>query len=194
MAYREEMPAAPLELNFDPFPVLTTPRLILRPITLDDTAAMYALRSDKEVMRYIARPLALVEADAARYIEKLQQHQAANEGVTWGIAHAANPRLIGTIGFWQISPEDRHAEIGYALAREHWGQGLMQEALPAVLAHGFDALKLHRVEAVVAPRNLPSIQLLLRNGFEQEGLFRQNCFFAGEFLDSAVFARLRSSS
>ena len=193
-----------LHLNFDPLPVLTTPRLVLRQITLDDVPAMFTLRSDSEVMRHIARPVAKSPDDAARHIQTLESNLTANEGITWGLAlrdqsaapdnPAASPpsvgSMLGTIGFWHMLKEDLRAEIGYALIREHWGQGLMQEALAAVLAYGFEVMKLHSVEAVVAPRNRASIQLLLRNGFVQEGLFRENCFFEGEFLDSAVFSLL----
>jgi ribosomal-protein-alanine N-acetyltransferase len=59
-----------LNLNFNPFPILTTQRLVLRQITIKDAAALYALRSNEKVMQYIDKPLAKSLADAVELIEK----------------------------------------------------------------------------------------------------------------------------
>lgn len=73
------------------------------------------------------------------------------------------------------------AEIGYALQPAHHGKGLMQEALTAVLDYGFHTLQLHSVEANVNPANAASIKILERNGFVQEGYFREAYFMPAGF-------------
>ena len=66
----------------------------------------------------------------------------------------------------------------------------MHEALEAVVACGFERLGFHSIEAITDPRNEASNALLLRCGFTREGLFKEDFFWNGEFLDSAVYSRL----
>lgn len=73
------------------------------------------------------------------------------------------------------------AEIGYELHRAYWRQGMMTEALPAVLTYGFTKLGLHRIEADPFARNTRSTSLLLKPGFTHEGTLRQRFFFRGHF-------------
>ncbi|HYG53167.1 MAG TPA: GNAT family N-acetyltransferase, partial [Flavobacteriales bacterium] len=74
-----------LEVHFDPFPQLETHRLYLRKMELADAPAMFAMRSDKEVMHYIPRPLAKTVEDAAELILKMNTAIANTELVNWGI-------------------------------------------------------------------------------------------------------------
>ncbi|MBK9288895.1 MAG: GNAT family N-acetyltransferase [Flavobacteriales bacterium] len=90
---------------------------------------------------------------------------------------------------------DHHrGEIGYMLSPDHWGKGLMSEALNAAVACGFDRFHFHSIEAVTDPRNTRSRTLLERNGFALEGLFKENYFWNGEFQDSAVYSLLASAT
>lgn len=100
---------------------------------------------------------------------------------------------MGWCGFHTWFTKHRRAEIGYVLNHDQYkGKGNMKEALPAVLKFGFENMDLHRVEALVAPGNKPSLKLLLRSGFAQEGLLRQHYFVNGKMEDSAIFSLLRS--
>lgn len=179
-----------LELDFFPFPQLNTERLLLRAMSDEDIPAMYALRSDPRVMRYIGRPLAKSIDDAAALVQVIQRNVATNEGLTWAITEIGSPTMIGVIGFWRIDKEHHRGEVGYTLAASHWGRGLMREALECVLEHGFGALRLHSVQAICDPHNAASIRLLERCGFVREGYYRQDYFFEGRYLDSAVYSLL----
>ena len=64
------------------------------------------------------------------------------------------------------------------------------EALEAVARHCFTAFGFHSLEANTDPRNAASRRLLERNGFVLEGLFREDYFWEGQFLDSAIYSRL----
>ncbi len=179
-----------MPLSFSPFPDLSTGRLNLRRIMSSDIPALFHLRSDKKVMAYIDRPIAVSEADAKELIRKIDESLKNNDGITWGIFLRGDEQLIGTIGYWRIDRENYRAEIGYLLDPIHQGKGLMQEALDEVIRFGFHEMKLHSVEAHVNPENAASIRLLEKNKFVREACFRENYFFNGLFKDSFIYSRL----
>lgn len=109
----------------------------------------------------------------------------------WGIASNQSQEIIGTCTLFHLDSANRRAEIGYALAREHWGKGLMQEALTALLDFAFLTLNLNRIEADVDPRNHRSCALLERLGFVKEGLLRERWLVANEIQDSLMLGLLR---
>jgi len=179
-----------LNLKFDPFPFLYTERLILRSITKNDASDLFLLRSDKKIMQFISRPIAVSLNDALDYINKIEQSLKENYGITWAISLKNNNALIGTIGFWRIESEHYRAEIGYMLSKDFHGTGVMNEAIKTVLDYGFNVMKLHSVEADVDPRNKSSIKLLEKNNFVREAYLKENYFFNGEFLDTLIFSLL----
>ncbi len=179
-----------LQLLFSPFPELSTGRLLLKQITPADAPALFVLRADENVMRYIDRPLAKTEEDVLPLIHLITQGLEKNDSLTWGIFLKDDPRLMGTIGFWRILPEHYRAEIGYLLHPALQGKGMMSEAMKAVLAYGFGAMQLHSVEAHVNPANAASIALLQKHRFVREAYFKENYFARGQFMDSAVYSLL----
>jgi ribosomal-protein-alanine N-acetyltransferase len=179
-----------LEVNFDPFPVLSTERLILRQITENDTNDLFILRSDSRVMQYIDRPLAKSPDDVMKLIQLITDLLNNNEGITWGIVLKSDSKVIGTIGLWRILKEHYRAEIGYLLHPAQQGKGIMQEAFTPILNYGFKTMKLHSIEATVNPENAASIKILERNNFTREAYFKENYFYNGNFLNSAVYSLL----
>ncbi len=179
-----------LELDLSTFPVLGTKRLLMRQFTLEDALVMHALRSDPRTMEHIGRPRSTNVADAEALIERTEADRMNNAGISWAITLRDAPGLIGTIGFYRLKPEHHRGEVGYLLSPDHWGQGLMSEALQAAVACGFERFGFHSIEAVTDPRNTRSRTLLERNGFVLEGLFKENFLHDGVFLDSAVYSRL----
>ena len=180
-----------LSLSFSPFPVLATARLLLNQITPADAPAIFELRSNKEVMKYIDRPLAQTLDDALALIKLVTGMLQSNEAITWGIfPKEQRTTLMGTIGFWRIQKEHYRAEIGYMLHPSLQGKGIMQEAMTTVLDYGFHTMNLHSVEANVNPSNEASIRLLEKMGFVREAYFKENYFYNGQFLDSAVYSLL----
>lgn len=176
-----------LKINFNPFPVLETTRLQLRPITLNDAHEMNVLRSDKRVLKYLDRPKESLE-ETRYFIQKIANALVHNQSIMWGMALKDSPRLIGSICLFEIERENYRAEIGYVLHPDYQGKGLMQEAVSAVLRYGFDVMKLHSLVAKLNPANQASIKLIERNNFVKEGYFRENYYFNGKFLDTAVYS------
>jgi RimJ/RimL family protein N-acetyltransferase len=99
-------------------------------------------------------------------------------------------RPIGTMAFFHFDEHVGSAEIGYVLGREHWGKGLMTEALPVFVEFGFETLGLKRLEAELDPRNLASAKALERAGFSHEGHRRRNYFAKGEVTDTGLYGML----
>ncbi len=179
-----------LTLNFHPFPVLSTDRLLLRKIEKSDVNEIFILRSDKSVMQFIERSAAKSIEEAIIFIQSIDDLIKNNEAIQWAITLKNDSKLIGTICIWNISKEHHRGEIGYALHPDAHGKGFMQEALTEVVNFGFKVLKLHSIEADVNPNNIASIKLLERNKFIREGFFKENIFFDGKFFDTAVYSLL----
>lgn len=183
-----------LQVNFTPFPVLRTGRLVLRRIESGDAEDILFFRSDPVTMQYLDRDPIRTLGEASFFIRMIIDSLERNEGITWGISLTDDPRLIGTIGFWRLMKEHYRAEIGYLLHPDFWGRGLVSEAITAVMNYGFDVMKLHSVEANVNPGNKASVRVLERAGFVQEAHFRENYYFNGRFLDTLIFSKLASSA
>lgn len=179
-----------LSFNLPVFPVLTTERLVLRELLRSDAEQVFAMRSDPLVMQHVNRPLAKSMEDATALIDLISANYAANDAVQWAITVKEDDTFIGLIGFWRIVKEHHYGELGYMLARDHWGKGYISEAIGAVVPFGFNALGFHRVEAITRPENVASIRALEKNGFVREGNFKENIFWNGTFHDSLHFGRL----
>lgn len=177
-----------LELNFHPFPILTTERLVLRQVTDDDAREMFFLRSDERVLKYIDREPAKSVDEALEFIRMLNNFLDNNESINWAMSLKDDPKLVGNICFWNIQKEHYRTEIGYAMHPDFQGKGLMSEAMAAVLNYGFSDLGFHSVEANVNPDNQASINILLRNGFTREAYFKENYYYNGKFIDSAIYS------
>jgi RimJ/RimL family protein N-acetyltransferase len=179
-----------ISLNFNPFPALETERLRLRAITIDDKHEMFALRSDKQIMQYIARPLTKTLEETVEFIKSINENIEKQEYINWGIVLKTDNKLIGTVGFYRVQKENYRAEVGYMLHTNSHKQGIMQELMPIILDYGFKQMKLHSIEAVIDPRNKASENVLLKQGFVKEAHFKENFFFDGEFLDSVHYSLL----
>src|ERR1700743_1304317 len=148
-------------MNFPPFTKLTTERLFLRELQPGDAEEIFQLRSDEEVSALIDRPIATSIDDARQFIDKIIAAQA----MMWVITLKDNPKLIGTIVYWNIVKEKDEAEGGYELLPQYHGKGIMQEALLKVIEFGFKTLGLKSIFAYPKAINEPSVKLLEKCGF-----------------------------
>ena len=114
-----------------------------------------------------------------------------NPGTRWAIQLKGDTRLIGPCGLYGWNRNWRKCTIGYELATRMHSQGFMHEALSSMLTWGF-ARRLNRVEAEIHPDNLPSIKVVLRLGFVQEGRLRQAGHWGGQYHDLFEYSLLRS--
>ena len=177
------------------FPSLSTARLQLREIVASDAPALLAIHGDREAMKWFGSdPPADLEA-AARVIAGFANlRPLPSPGVRWGIVHSSASRgsaLLGTCGVFRWNRGWRSCLTGYELARHAQGRGYMTEALRAVYAWAFDVMGVDRIEAQVHPLNTPSLALLKRLGFVEEGLLREAGYWLGQRRDLVQLGLLK---
>lgn len=153
------------KINFTPFPSLTTERLILRRLSLEDEKEIYTIRSDERVNKYLDRQSCTSLDEALKFINKINAGILNNEWIYWVVSFKDNQKLIGTICLWNISDDSSKADIGFELLPEYQGKGIMQEAAKAVIEYGFNIMGLKRIEGEVAPGNTKSINLMRKFNF-----------------------------
>ncbi len=172
------------------FPRLETQRLVLREIVVADDAAICSIHGDANVMRYFGADPMSEPAQALALIETFARWRGDdNSGIRWGIEQ--NGQLVGTCGLFRWNHAWHSAMVGYELAQTAWGQGLMQEALAAILPYGFSTMNLNRIEAQIHPDNAASLKLMPKLGFTYEGQLREVGFWGGQFHDFVQFGLLK---
>ena len=172
-------------------PTIAASRVSLRWLTPRDVPALFEIFGDPLVCRYGSRPPLRNGAEAADLHNEITRYFAERSLFQWGVADVVDDRVIGTCTLASLSTMHRRAEVGFALARAEWGKGYMAEALPALIRFAFESLNLHRLEADVDPRNLPSIRLLERTGFQRVGFLRERYHLNGEIQDALFYGLLR---
>lgn len=177
-----------LKLDFLPFPTLETERLILREVTHADVKEVFYFRSDKEIMKYIPRPLAQTEKDALDHIDKMQEAVQNKDGINWGITLKGDDRILGIAGLYRINKACFRAEIGYLLDPKFHGKGIISETVQKIVQYGFESCNFHTITAIIDPANHASEKVLQRANFQKEAHFKEDFYFNGEFLDSVHYS------
>ena len=148
---------------------LRTPRLLLRPWRDTDLAPFAALNADPEVRRWFAGTLTREESDALA--AHIQEHIATHGFGFWAAEVPGTTPFIGFVGLKHVTfavPFAPAVEIGWRLARAHWGQGYATEAARAALAHAFGPLGLPEVVSFAVPGNLLSRRVMERIGMRHD--------------------------
>ncbi|WP_334187630.1 GNAT family N-acetyltransferase [Noviherbaspirillum sp.] len=175
-----------------PFPQIVTPRLVLRQILPQDVDALYAIHSDRNWMQWYGVEPITERYEALQLAEMFVSWHAAGSGFRWGLERRDDGRLIGTCGLFRWNKSWCNCVIGYEIAPDCSGQGLMLEAVQAILDYGFNDMGLHRVQAETHPDNFPSIKLAERLGFRFEGVHREQACWGGRFHDLNCYSLLRN--
>ncbi len=189
---------------------LQTPRLLIRPVLLEDSEALFAYRSDTETNQFLSLVPSNVE-DIRQFI--LRSSRDMNIPNTWfqmAIVLKNSETIIGDVGIHFLGSfsgsssgsgsnsdsdsdsgsENKQVEVGYTLSKDFRGMGYATEALSAIIDHLIFDLKKHRITASIDPRNTNSIRLIERLGFRKEAHFKQSLFFHGEWVDDLIYAML----
>lgn len=150
-----------------PFPILSTKRLRLRPLSEQDANEIFSLRSDAQINKYLDRKLNKTLGDSLDFIKTIHKNTGNSALKYWAITMKDNEKLIGTICLFSFSDELKKCEIGYELLTEYQGQGIMSEASAKVTEYAFEELGLKTIEAYTHKDNKSSTGLLLKAGFAQ---------------------------
>jgi len=171
------------------FPVLVTGRLVLREIAEHDVEAVFAMESDPVAMRFWSRLPMQDRSEARESVERGMGFFSSRTALKWCVTRSADDRMLGHLSLFNFSEQSGRADLGYGLARAHWGQVFMHEALTAVVDYAFGPLRLRRLEADVDPRNQASLRAVERLGFTREGLLRDR-WQVGDQISDSVFLGL----
>lgn len=168
---------------------LETDRLILRAFTEDDSEAVYDYARNPNVGPAAGwAPHESVE-DSQRIVRMFIQADDV-----WAIVDKTSGRLIGTIGLHRDTKRSIHEarSIGYVLAEEFWGRGIMPEAVKAAIRFGFETLRLEIISVDHYPYNAKSKRVIEKCGFRYEGTLRKAArLFNGEVVDHVCYAITR---
>jgi ribosomal-protein-alanine N-acetyltransferase len=148
-----------------PDPSVRTDRLLLRPWRESDLEPFAALNADPAVMAHFAKPLDRAESDAfvARFLAHFDRHGFG----FWAVEAPDVAGLVGMVGLAIPSFETHFTpcvEIGWRLARAHWGKGYATEAAGAALQFGFEQLGIGEIVAFTVPDNVRSRAVMERIG------------------------------
>lgn len=171
---------------------MTSERLLVRPMQLDDAPSLFKFWSDPMVTKHMNIEAFTDISQAQEMIVLLQKLFTENKAIRWTILLKDSNEIIGSIGFNYLDYENERAEIGYDLGYSYWGKGYATEAIRAVTSYGFESLHLNRVEAKVDPDNLNSIKVLKKLRFVEEGKLRQYEKSNGKFVDLIMLSMLRT--
>lgn len=171
---------------------LRTDRLILRPFTVEDAPAMYAAwAGDPEVTRFLTWPTHESEAVSRAVLTQWSACYERDDWYLWAIALAEDPAApIGSISVVKQDERIGLAEVGYCIGRPWWRQGIMSEALAAVIDFLIRQVGCNRVQARHDPRNPNSGRVMRRCGMQYEGTLRQADWNNQGVCDEAVYSIL----
>lgn len=169
---------------------LYSDRLILRKITPETLDRLFSRGNDAEIMSTLC-----LDSQEELEDERRKFHEGIstyNRSFVWfKLLERGSGVHIGAIGYHIWYTDHDRAEIGYALKDDQFkNKGYMTEAMAVVLEYGFKEMNLHRVEAFVGSNNTPSLLIMKRFGFVQEGHLREHYLRRGVYEDSLVFSLL----
>ncbi len=145
--------------------MLETDRLILRPLDKRDVNAIFAMRSDVDVMRFIREPQNRNES--ANLIKLVSSRWEQDQIGFCAIIEKLSREFIGWCGIWRLQETDEF-EIGYAIAKQFWGRGFATEAALKFLDYAFDNLENEKIVAVAQPENAASRRVMEKLGMSYD--------------------------
>jgi len=149
-------------------PVLETTRLRLRPFVEADWPAYATMCADAEVMRHIGTGAPQSKEDAWRSIAMFLGHWTLRGYGMYALQHRDSGTLLGRVGFHEPAGWPGF-ELGWLLAREHWGHGYAREAATLLLRHAFEPMRRERVISLIRPDNQRSIAVAEAIGERLQG-------------------------
>jgi len=135
-------------------------------------------------------PYPYTEKDGTDYISAML---SADENETFAFAIVSDNKVIGSIGvFRQENIHRQTAELGYCIAEEYWGKGIMTDAVKQVCKYIFDKSDIIRIYAEPFAYNTASCRVLEKAGFQYEGTLRSNAVKNGKIIDMKMYSLLKT--
>ena len=169
---------------------IVSPRVTLRAVEASDLPDLLEVNGDPQVTRFLPYTTWQSPQDGEAWLARMQALGASGTSLQLVLARRADAKVIGTMLLFKYDEGSSRIELGYALGRAHWGQGLMREAVVAACTQAFDGLGIRRIEAEVNPDNLASCGLLVAVGFALEGTLRKRWVAKGTAYDTNIYGCL----
>ena len=159
---------------------------------LSDARDLATALSNKKIQDNLrdGLPYPYTEKDGKEFISTML---AANENDTFAFAITVNGKVIGSIGaFRQTNIHNKTAELGYYIAEEYWGKGIMTEAVKQLCDYVSSHTDIIRIYAEPFSYNIGSCRVLEKAGFQYEGTPRSNALKNGNVLDMKMYSKLKT--
>lgn len=179
-------------LNHKGTVTLETPRLILRKFEMSDANDMFKnWASDDEVSKFLSWSTHKDIDETKQILSKWISQSSNPDYYNWIITSKDTHEGIGGISVESINSKNSSCELGYNLSASYWNNGVMTEALKAVIKFLFTDIGFNRIQCKHDPMNIASGQVMIKSGMSYEGTLRQNFFANGRFHDSKLYAILK---
>ncbi len=163
----------------------------LRPFRKSDAADIAQYINNKIIFRNTLNiPYPYSIKDARDWLDHTLPMYRRSKPKKFNLAIVINSQAVGSISLEHLELNHK-AELGYWLAEQYWGQGIMSAAVAYMTRYGFNKFGLKRIYAKVFVYNKVSQKVLLRNGFSKEGLMRKDVKKENKFIDSVIFAKIK---
>lgn len=170
---------------------IETERLILRRFLLEDAQKMFDnWASDDDVTRYLTWPTHASVEVSQMILNSWIESYADERFYNWAIELKSLGQPVGNISVVRCSDLSQRAEIGYCMGKNWWHQGIMSEALRAVIGFLINEVGINRVEARHAVENPNSGGVMKKCGMTYEGTLRQGGWCNAGFVDLNVYSIL----
>ena len=164
----------------------------IRKWALSDAKDLAAALSNTKIQDNLrdGLPYPYTEQDGVDYISAML---SADENETFAFAITTDSKVIGSIGvFRQGNIHRQTAELGYYVAEEYWGKGIMTEAVKQICKYVFDKSDIIRIYAAPFAYNAASCRVLEKAGFQYEGTLRSNAIKNGKVIDMKMYSLLNT--
>ncbi len=163
---------------------------MLKSIKTDDKDQLYKLFSDKELLKYTDNNVHATINDTKLLIKKYQKEEQKGDSIRKAI-YLKN-KIVGVISIYHIDKKHKFATIGYLINGESQNKGIMTEVCFTIIKYIYNNLPINRIEAQVFVKNIASIKILEKLGFQKEGKLRQNFMINNKLEDSFMYSVLKN--
>ncbi len=163
----------------------------IRKWELSDAADLAAALSNKQIQNNLrdGLPYPYTEQDGREYISAML---SADKKETFAFAVTIDNKVVGSVGiFRQGNIHRRTAELGYYIAEEYWGKGMMTEAVKQICEYVFSKSDIIRIYAEPFAYNTASCRVLEKAGFQYEGTLRKNAVKNGKIIDMKMYSKIK---
>jgi [ribosomal protein S5]-alanine N-acetyltransferase len=152
---------------FKNMPIIVFDDFMLRTIKKSDYKDLYAYGKDHEVTKFLSWGPLVHPIEAKRSIIEVF-YPRLKQGLPRGYAiiDVKLNKMIGTVDFHTKSPKRNQVEIGYALHKDYWHQGIMTKAVKHLIKIGFEYLEYDKIIVKHLSQNIGSQKVIVKNGFE----------------------------